>query len=422
MMGAQGRLLPPSVPYRFFIASAAYHIAAWVLVFLANEQVLGYQGGPGYVPGALHALTLGVFAMSAIGASFQIIPVVTNQTPARLWPLQMVSWLFIPGVGVLIGGFIAADELAMSVGGVLAAAGLGLYAVLMLRMLLRSGGFRVLSMHIRFAFVSLVLFVTLGLGMIFDFLPFYPMASAVTHGAIAIFGFMGLLAMGFGSILIPMFALANPAAEGRSLFILAIYGAGLVLAAAGAIGEWMQIAVIGSGLLLVGAVAHVVAMTGLLKTGMKKRLGLSFVLIRISWVFLLLCIALGVTAISGIPFEPAFLLAAFIAIFGWLLTFVLGVKQQIMPFLAAMNVSKLGGKPPRLSELGNAQPLKIHAVCHFLAFALVGIGIATEMEVPVQAGAAIGLIGAVAFLWFTLDVYRRIRANARAAKSEGSAT
>ncbi len=409
MAGAQNRLLPPSLPYRFFIASGLYHIVAWGLLLFAADLLSDFQGGPGFVLAALHALTLGVFVMVAMGASFQVLPVVTNQSLASLWPVKLSSYLYIPGVGILLAGFAFGHDLAMAVGGGFVTGGLVIYSFVILKILTGASGFKVLTVHIRLAFVALAALVILGLGMIFQIIPIDQSLVAATHGTLAIFGFMGLFAMGFGSILVPMFALANPVTEGRSLFILAIYGSGLVLGALGTVIEQFEVAVLGAGLLLVGSVSHVLVMKGLLKKGMKKKLGISFVLIKTSWVLLPLSIAIGIAATSGIPYDPTLLIAGYLAVFGWLLTFILGVQQQIMPFLAAMNVSKSGGKPPRLTQLAQGKPVKIHAICHFAAIALLGIGIVTELELAVQAGAVLGIVGAIAFLWFTLDIYRRMR-------------
>lgn len=413
MAGAQGRLLPPSIPYRFFIASSLYQILAWGMLFFSADQVSFFQGGTGYVLAALHALTLGVFVMVAMGASFQVLPVVTNQSFPSLWPVKLASYLYIPGVGALVAGFAMSHDLAMASGGALATAGLGVYVIIIGRLLLDASGFKVLTSHIWFAFVALMALVLLGLGMIFNFMPTDQNVSATAHATVAIFGFMGLFAMGFASILVPMFALANPAAEGRSLFVMAVYGAGLVLAAYGALAEQLEVFVLGAGLLLVGSVSHVQVMKALLKKGMKKKLGISFVLIKTSWVLFPVSIAVGIAGVSGIPYEPTLLIAGYLAVFGWLLTFILGVQQQIMPFLAAMNVSKAGGRPPRLSQLAQGRPLKIHAVCHFAAVGLLGIGIITQLEPAIQAGAIFGIVGAIAFLWFTLDVYKRMLISAR---------
>ena len=407
--GAGARLLPPSIPYRFFFASGFYHLLGWVLLFMAAVQVPVFQGGSGYTLASLHALTLGGFVMTAMGASLQIFPVVTGQSLKTLWPIRVASWLFIPGVGILIVGFGEGHTGAMTAGGLSLAVGLALYIYVILGLLTHASGFKVLITHFWLALVALLALLLIGLAMIFDLLSIDQDIAAATHGMIALFGFMGLLSMGFASVLVPMFALANAPSQKSSLLVLALYCAGLLVCISAGLAGQRQIVVIGAAMMLLSALAHVLSMNRVIKAGMKKKLGISFILIRASWVAFPFSIAVGVAAISGVPFEPTLLVAGYLVVFGWLLTFVLGVQQQIMPFLAAMNASTAGNKPPRLSQLARGLPLKIHAVCHFIAFAVVGIGIATDMESAVQAGATFGLVGAFAFLWFTTDVYRRMR-------------
>lgn len=413
--GAGARLLPPSIPYRFFFASGLYHLLGWALMLKAAVQVPVFQGGPGFTLAALHALTLGVFVMTAMGASLQIFPVVTGQSLKTLWPARLASWLFIPGVGVLIAGFTSGHTETMAAGGISLSAGLTLYVSVIVRLLAQASSFKVLRYHFWLALVALAALVLIGLAMIFDLLSI-DQDVAAAHGTIALYGFMGLLAMGFSSVLVPMFALANSPSQGYSLLVMALYSAGLVVCVGAGLAGQQQIVIIGAGMMLMATLAHVLSMNRVIKAGMKKKLGISFILIRASWIVFPLSIASGIAAVSGVPFEPALLLAGYLAVFGWLLTFVLGVQQQIMPFLAAMNASTAGNKPPRLSQLARGAPLKIHAVCHFIAFVFVGIGIAIDMETAVQAGASFGLIGACAFLWFTADVYRRM--NIQSSKNE----
>jgi len=106
LMGAQSRLLPPSVPFRFFAAAVAFQGVAWGLIALDADQVPHFLGGPAFILAGIHALTLGVLVMTAIGASFQILPVVTGQSLAALWPCRLTFWLYAPGTALLVFGFI----------------------------------------------------------------------------------------------------------------------------------------------------------------------------------------------------------------------------------------------------------------------------------------------------------------------------
>ena len=97
-----------------------------------------------------------------------------------------------------------------------------------------------------------------------------------------------------------------------------------------------------------------------------------------------------------------------VALAGWLLTFLMGILQRIIPFLAAMNAAKSGETPPTPSEVAVESPLKIHAAGHFAGLALMALGIVLDAGLPVLIGAAAGVIGAIAFLVFALGTVRRM--------------
>ncbi len=65
--------------------------------------------------------------------------------------------------------------------------------------------------------------------------------------------------------------------------------------------------------------------------------------------------------------------------------------------------------PPLLSELTAGTPLKIHALCHFLAIVICSLGIVLDDARVVRAGAFAGFVGAVAFLVFAIAVFRKLQ-------------
>jgi hypothetical protein len=96
---------------------------------------------------------------------------------------------------------------------------------------------------------------------------------------------------------------------------------------------------------------------------------------------------------------------------GWLLTFLLGVLQRILPFLASMHAPRsAGGAPPLMSELAASGPLSLHAVCHGVALLVLAASIITDVPWLARTGAATGLIGSIAFAWFTAAIVRRVAA------------
>ena len=152
---------------------------------------------------------------------------------------------------------------------------------------------------------------------------------------------------------------------------------------------------------------HLWLMHFALATGMRKRLGLSFALVRAAWTMLPMTMLAGVAALYGFAGPNGPTLFGFLLIVGWLLTFLLGILQRIMPFLASMHADRSPGKtPPMLSEIAASGSIRIHAICHGVALIVVAFAIVSDTPGLVQIGATVGLLGALAFLWFTADVAR----------------
>ena len=85
------RLLPMSIPFRFFGAAIVFHVLAWLAVLAGAQQLPRFAGGLGWPLAALHLVTLGVLVMTALGASLQLLPVATRQ------PVRSTQRAFAPG-------------------------------------------------------------------------------------------------------------------------------------------------------------------------------------------------------------------------------------------------------------------------------------------------------------------------------------
>lgn len=412
LAGAKSRLLPASIPFRFFAAAAAFHVAMWAVLLVAGEHLPGFRGGPGPVLAAVHLLTLGVLTTAAMGAAVQLLPVATRRALAAVWPIKLVFWLTVPGIAAMVLGMFATQMSVLIPSAIATTLGLLVFAALLADNLRRAGSLPVVAAYGWAALASLLLLAALGLALAFDYelglLSNHPTA-ALAHMILGGFGFMGLLALGFSHVLVPMFALA--AAPPRTLsfagFGLAL--AGVALGAGGALADSMPV-LTGAGLVGLGAAGmHLWLMREVLQRGMRKRLGLSFILIRAAWAMLPLTLVVGLAALHGLagPNGPA--LFGLLLIGGWLLTFLLGVLQRILPFLASMHAPRsAGGAPPLLSELAASRPLQVHALCHGGALLLLAMAIVADAAWLVRIGAGVGLVGALAFAWFTADIVRRV--------------
>ena len=410
--GAKSRLLPPSVPFRFFAAAAVFHVLLWFVLFLAAGNATSFTGGFGPSLAAVHLLTLGVLTTTAIGAAAQILPVATRRALAVVWLLKLVFWLTVPGIIVLTAGMYAAQKYALLAGAGATAAGLILFAWILADNLRHAESLPVVAAYGWAALASLIGLVGLGIALAFDYhfgILHNQAAVALAHMLLGGFGFMGLLVLGFSHILVPMFALASAPPKQLSFASFAVSIAALALGILGALASNCALLTLAALIGLAAAGGYLWLMYRVLATGMRKRLGLSFVLVRTAWIMLPITLLAGLGALYGIAGDNGATLFGFLLLFGWLLTFLFGILQRIMPFLASMfAATPARGGVAIVSVLAGAAPLKLHAVCHTLALAVLTVAIATGNAAIARAGSAVGLVGAIAFGWFTADVIRRI--------------
>lgn len=413
LAGAKSRLLPASIPLRFFGAAVVYHLLAWLALAADAASAPRFAGGLGWPLAALHLVTLGVLGMSAIGASLQLLPVATRQpvlsrrAPAAIW------WLYAPGVAVLAFGMGITRPLWLAAGAAAVTVALAAFGVLLALNLRGARGMRGVVAHGWAALAALVALLVSAIALVAIWLglPLLDRATALAlHVAFAVYGFMGLLALGLSYILVPMFALAAAPDERQQLASFVCAAIGLACAAAGAFGLVPRASFVAAALCgLAAAALHLRLMRRALATGLRRALGRSFVLVRVGWVMLVaglvLALALALEApVAGL--SQGFVLAA---VGGWLASFLFGILQRILPFLASMHAAP-GKRPPTPSSLTAERPLDVHFACHLGALALTAAAIGLDSGVLALAAAAVGAVGAAAFGVFYLVVLTRLRA------------
>lgn len=417
--GAKSRLLPASIPFRFFGAAVVFHLLAWIAAFAGAADWASFAGGLGWPLAALHLVTLGVLAMTAIGASLQLLPVATRQPIRRVrWP-ALIWWLYAPGVAALALGMGTATPSLLVIGGLGVGAGLLLYAWLLAANLRGARGMAGIVAHgwAALAALGVVLLTATSLVATYTGLPLLDRDAALAlHVAFAGYGFMGLLAMGLAYLLVPMFALA-PSPDPR-MQIASWGGAvvGLGCAGAAALGVQplaLRIVAIGAGALAVGL--HLELMRRALRDGMRKDLGVSFALVRTGWTGLVLSLvaALGVVLDAPVPGLAA--LFGLLLVGVWLLSFVLGMLQRILPFLASMHAAVGKHRPPTPSSFTRRRPLAIHFACHLAALAGLALAIVAASPLLAELAAAAGTVGAAAFATFFAQLVQRMNSAAPAA-------
>jgi hypothetical protein len=413
---AGSRLLPASIPFRYFGAAVVFHIAAWIALVAGADGMPRFAGGLGWPLAALHLVTLGVLVMTAIGASLQLLPVATRRSVgAARWPAA-IWWVYTPGVAAAAMGMGTGIVALLAAGGAAIVFALAIYAMLLVRNLIGAKGMPVVVAHGWGALASLVvvLATAASLAGVYVGVPGFTRGTAVDlHVVFAVYGFMGMLVLGLSYILVPMFALSPAPGDRPGLASLAFAVAALLLAGAAAFGIASQLSHIVA--LVAGTVAvamHLRLMTNALATGLRRALGRSFRLVRIAWGCLVASLGLAPGIILDAPFEGIDTLFGLIVVGGWLLTLLLGILQRIVPFLASMHAGRdaQGAKRrlPTPSSLTAERPLALHFACHLVALALLSLAVIADSAVAAQLGALVGTVGAVAFASFFVIAMRRM--------------
>lgn len=410
LAGAEKRLLHPSVPVSFFGLAVLAHVAAWVLVALFPAEVLR-AGGPGPGLAAVHALTVGVLVTTSLGAILQILPVTTQQNA----PPPTFGWLVFAlsgGGGVaLVAGFLLYSVPLLMAGAGALGLGLTVFAGLLAMLLVkgRKAGLVDTLPALWLALLSLIAAAVLAVLLAHDYrlavLPDHA-AAAAAHLMLAAYGFMGFLVIGFSHVLVPMLAVAEPPrpGSGRAGLLLATVGVALAvggLLAASDAAVWTSI-VLG----LAASGLHVRLMATTVGRRMRRKLGPSFVMVRLSWVLLPASIVAGGLAYAGL-IPPA--LFAVLLLPGWLLTLLLGILQRILPFLASMHTVRTCAKPMSAKALEWEPPIRIVTLCHPAALALLTFATAFDRPLLATAAGAVGALGAGAFVVFAATVALRAR-------------
>lgn len=410
--GAKGRLLPASIPLRFFGSALVFHLAAWMALAAGAPQWPHFEGGLGWPLAALHLLTLGVLGMSVLGAGAQLLPVATRQPAPGSRMLIIVWWLYTPGVAVLALGMGVARPAWMAAGAAPVTLALLLWGMLLLRNLQRARGMPGVAAHgwTSLAALLVLLLSALALLAVWLGLPAPPRGTALAlHVVFAPYGFIGVLALGLSYVLVPMFALADTPDERHQQSACTWVVLALVLAGLAALG--IAPAPLRGAAVLAGSAAmvlHLGLMARVLRTGMRRLTGPGFLLVRTGWVGLLASLGLAMAMLLELPIPRLASWFGWSLIGVWQLGFVLGMLQRIAPFLAAMHGG--GGRRARTpSALTHAGALRVHCVCHLTALGLLALAIGIDSTWVTLAAAVLGSAGALAYGVFFAVLLHRMR-------------
>jgi hypothetical protein len=293
----------------------------------------------------------------------------------------------------------------MALGAVIAVLGLLVYFALLGKNLLGAKGMRVVVRYGWAALGCLAALALTGLALVARYehgLALDYVAFRSAHLALAAYGFIGLLALGLANFLLPMLALAPAPSPRAGYAVLAIAIAAIVLASL----NWVFLAsVVG----FLAAALHVAALERSLARRLRRPLGPAFLLIRVSWGCLLASLAVAALLAAGDESERAAMVFGVLLVPGWLLTFLLGVMQRIVPFLGSVHASSSARGTPLISALTPPRLLRFHAVLHLGMLALLLAAAAAGSAALARAAGALGLAAGALYAAFFFFVVVKVR-------------
>ncbi len=410
-----------ALPARFLLLGALCFVglalaAPWTLPLLLTNF---------YDPWLLafvHANTLGAIGSVAIGAGYQLTPVVLG-TPieGERWALASFP-IWLGGVVLLPLGLATGWAWALGAGGTLLALAVAIWAATLWLTFRRSTRRDAIAWHLAVAplgacggaIYGIILALNKGLG----FLGEKTLANLGAHAAIMLGGWIAVLIGGAALELAGMFSVARDAVRPRlawaQLWLLA--GGAWLLSTSLHLRLGRGIDLLGASLLLAGVVALAVQLVAIHRGRRRK-------VIDIHAPFALLSAASGVAAAALVvwglatnlaPGSPLWLVAGWLAIAGFAETAILGFGVKIASFLAWLQGHGAGKRPPgkplpKLDELYDRRLALVAFALWAVAIPLVALATAFAWQAVMAVAVLPYAAGLLCWGWVVAGIVRHAR-------------
>ena len=376
---------PVSVPWRFFLTAPVFGLATAAVLAWQGPAIFASRWNPASA-GAVHLLTLGVATMVMAGAVLQMLPVVAGAPVARP---RLVAWgLHVPltaGTIALVTGFLTGARTGFQLGALLLATFAVVFVAAVALSLARAQSAFATVNGMWAALLAFAVTATLGvlLAVAFGWSVFPPGFATWRdlHPLWGLAGWVGLLVVGVGYQVVPMFQLTQPYPRALTLIAAPVGLAGLTGASL-LPGTWAPRIATWS---VAAALMAFAGTTLVLQTTRRRRLpDVSLAYWRLALAALLAAAILFVAR----PLWPAAtaaqleVLFALLAIVGFALSVIEGMLLKIVPFLAWFHLQAQAGltvRVPNVKEFLPDGPARWQLRAHVVALALL------LLAVPVRA-------------------------------------
>ncbi|MBK6894174.1 MAG: cytochrome C oxidase subunit I [Flavobacteriales bacterium] len=399
----------------FYVYAAVSFLVATVLLLTSCGAFTGHYFQP-HILAITHVMALGWATMIILGASHQLVPVLIENDLYSTKLGHLSFGLAAVGIPLLVYGFYTFDlGLVAQLGGSLVTAAVLVYCV---NIALSISDSKRKNVHAVFVFTAtlwLLLTVSLGLAMLFNFTAFVlPQDSLYflsLHAHLGLVGWFLLLVMGVGSRLIPMFLISKYSAPRLLWVVFALVNTGLVLygllflfhAAPG-------LSFVPAGMVLLALLLFAYycrqAYTQRIRKKVDDQMKISLLAVALLLLPTVVLLALiGVLLASSSAHANVVLLYGFTIFFGWLTAIILGMTFKTLPFIVWNKLYSHRaslGKMPSPKDLFSERVYRAMALAYLLGFVLFGCGILFAAPILLVTGSIALLTTAVLYNWNVL--------------------
>jgi hypothetical protein len=324
----------------------------------------------------VHLATLGWLTMTIMGASLQLVPVITV-APLRVTRFLGFQYpLYASGVLLLLGGFWWMRPWLLAAGGIVIVLAVLHYVVLLSITLLhattRTLTLRFLAASLLYLCLVVGLGLTAALNMQFGFLGADTNRLLLIHLTLGILGWLSSLLIGVSYTLVRLFALAHGHDDRLGQVIFVLLQVSIVGLALGFLFSWLALILLAGGVLITTAWLFAYDFGRMLRGRHRKVLDVTQFHSMAAVVYFCLVVPAGVASVLFGWQQPAVLAAlGLAALVDWLGQSIIGYLYKIVPFLIwHTRYGSLVGRErvPLMREL-------VHARSAWLSWWLINAGL-----------------------------------------------
>lgn len=401
----------PRVVLPFYLYAAISFLIGTLMLLLSGENFTGHFFHP-HTLAITHMMTLGWGTMIIIGASHQLIPVITGHPLHSLRLAGISFYLAAAGIPLLIYGFYHLNMgWPAKWGGILVLLSVICYMFNLVSTAAKAGSIQIHSVFMLTAACWLLSTVILGLFLVYNFthnfLPRDSLAYLPLHAHLGVIGWFLLLVIGVGSRLIPMFLISKYSNTKLLWLIYFLVNAGLI----SFIFLFMYAAKVPAYIIPVATILLAILLFAYycfrsIKARIRKKIDdqLKVSLLSIAMMLIpVFVLAVIITLLlSGEMNSRLVLIYGFVIFFGWLTAIILGMTFKTLPFIVWNRVyhQQAGrGPTPTPNELFSHTVFRLMAIGYLAGFILFIAGAWMESGQILSISSILLVVAAALYNW-----------------------